>query len=354
MKILQAYCKELEQEFDIDELHSESMKENGKKFSLYCSDSKCLANRVEIIGVNYHKPKSEQKNIMHFRENKSFAHSDDCKWKIFSQNVLTTEQYADENDEQYSLRQKCHSDLDDWITKYNPRIEKSDDMSVIQERREQKKKQMQQSDLASIESKPNSVYEIGRETSSFIALCRHHYKIYNNPKIKSKTELRHLPLEVTSLLDIRSYYDYFTPVDFCFIATDRFVEVDGEQIPIPELNGEKHIMFSEVKNENIKRYGDGFGLIFWLKVKKDEKAISFRASLYVSKADIQQYRNKNLLLDIVDNLDKYEKLFVYLNIADLQANHNGRKSIDLEIKNLKNLVFVGSAKSDGEDCSNED
>lgn len=352
MKILQAYCKELNREVDIDELHIESMKENGKKFSLYCSDSKCLANNVEIIGVNYHKLKSEQKNIMHFRENKSFAHSDDCKWKIFSQNVLTTEQYADENDEQYGLRQKYHSDLDDWITKYNPKIEKSDDMSVIQERREQKKKQMQQSDLASIESKPNSVYEIGRETSSFIALCRHHYKIYNS--VQKKKELKYFPLRVTKLPNVGSYYDYFTPVDFCFIATDRFVNVDDEQIPIPELNREKYIMFSEVKNENIKRYGDGFGLIFWLKVKKDEKAISFRASLYVSKADIQQYRNKNLLLDIVDNLDKYEKLFVYLNIADLQANHNGRKSIDLEIKNLKNLVFVGSAKSDGEDCSNED
>lgn len=350
MKILQAYCKELNREVDIDELHIESMKENGKKFSLYCSDSKCLANNVEIIGVNYHKPKSEQKNIMHFRENKSFAHSDDCKWRVFSQNVLTTEKYADENDEQYNFRQKYHSDLDDWITEYNPRVGRGDGVNAIRVDGLQERGHQQRAYIA-VNTKPNSIYEIGRETSSFIALCRHHYKIYNS--VQKKKELKHLPLRVTALPNVGSYYDYFTPVDFCFIATDRFVKVDDEQIPVPNLNERKYIMFSEIKKENITRDKNGFELIFWLKVKRDDKAISFRISLYVSKDDIQRYRNRNLLLDVVDNLNKYERLFVYLNIADLQANHNGRKSIDLRVLDLKSLVFVGSTKSDERDFSNE-
>lgn len=123
MKILKAYCQELGEMVDIHELYAASIQQNGKRFSLYCSYDECLRNGVEIIGVNYHRPKSEQRNAMYFRENERFSHSNSCPWKIFSKNVAAKDRYADESEEEYLLRQKCHCDLDDWITRYAPRVE---------------------------------------------------------------------------------------------------------------------------------------------------------------------------------------------------------------------------------------
>ncbi|MFL1732267.1 hypothetical protein [Moraxella oculi] len=58
-----------------------------KRFSLYCSYDECLRNGVEIIGVNYHRPKSEQRNAMHFRENERFSHHGKYFQKMWRQKI---------------------------------------------------------------------------------------------------------------------------------------------------------------------------------------------------------------------------------------------------------------------------
>lgn len=96
---------------------------------------------------------------------------------------------------------------------------------------------------------------------------------------------------------------------------------------MPILNKNKHIMFSKIKGGDIQRYGKGFSLLFWLSKRNGDQYTNFKISMYVSKDEIERYKNKNLLLDVIDYLDEYEKLFLYLNIADLQVGYHNKKPL---------------------------
>lgn len=127
IRILLAYCVQLGDEVSIDRARLEYLsEEHPSKYQFYCSSPDCFANKVRVIGVNYHYSAEESKKykIPHFRKQDEHFHN--CPWVIDTLKENQQGLLPNETEKEANLR-RIRQKLSDLIDVFDP-IEDSDDI----------------------------------------------------------------------------------------------------------------------------------------------------------------------------------------------------------------------------------
>lgn len=318
IKITAAYCVELGETVEIERAHEASMEKNGIRFQFLCSSEECRNQGVPITGANYHLPLSEQKQAMHFRDNKNNKHHESCDWFVANEYFSFEGTHDGETDAEADLRRKLYTLLpnDFLITNYDPyepdtgvRTDNSTESTV---------QKPQGSGSKTPQSRYNEAAEKILKTSSFYKLVRCHYEL--SKKFKKVEEFKQFPLKVKSRQ--RTWFDYFQI--FTYVWNKQ--EFDG-------------IMFGYISTD-IKEYGAGYLISMMSKLNK------FSVSIYISPVAIKNYRRRRELTDILDNIKNFEDVNAYFipESIELVTRPSGKPSYQIKISNLQNLRLVGSVK----------
>lgn len=308
IKITSAYCIELDKVVEIDEIHNESLKTKpSQRFTFLCSSLPCRSNGVKITGVSYHLPISEQQRIMHFRENSKYLHDESCEWVIFNNYLHHTGKHLDETDLQAEIRQKtAQSNVNDWITHYVPYFP---DSGVKTSKTTESIKIMDKNHATKTSNQETQTKQYSRRTHSFFRLCQFHHDMN---QLHGISNLKNIPLHIAGIGQT-NFGAYF-------------------QLIGTALYRQNCVLFGWV---NIKRYGTGFKVFFKQKYEKHT------ITIYISSEQIDAYRHKRQLLDVLNHVDEFKYLTAYVVPNEIQPYQD---SLQIMVTNLDYLRFIPTMK----------
>ena len=313
LKITYAYCFELDKNLTIDEAYHASIAMTpSRQFKFSCVESRCRLNGVEITAVGYDKLPSERKVSCYFRRHQSPTkgeHHPDCDLLADYEYNEFQGVHPNETLEEAKLRRKRYSKLHDAIDCYDPKEEFIEGISLDESSNEQ-------ISLNRLEPASNSKNQSNlngksiNKTSSFSRFVRHYHQMTLE---LSENEIMDSTVEIVGLGKV-SYGVFFK---FFPLVWGRFA-----------FSGIQH---GRIKTNQIKKYGKGFKVIFLAKI--NGKTVS----LYISPEQINQYRNRRELLDIINHDKAFSTITAYFKPTKYEFNND---SCQVIIENLANLVFI--------------
>lgn len=122
MKILTAYCLELDEVVSIDSARRYFICEEPKidRYNFICSDENCFNDKVRISGVNYRKLATESKKFKapHFRELDS--HNEGCVWLNAHKHSTNVSHENDGGTEYENHQRTLRQKLTDLVNTFDP------------------------------------------------------------------------------------------------------------------------------------------------------------------------------------------------------------------------------------------
>ena len=326
MKILFAYCHELDRIVSIDEARVEYFaieETKRKRFLFSCSDRACC--KVAVTGVNYHvKAEDGQKiKVAHFRSH--IPHEAECEWRKFEKERDEGKR-ADESEQDYSERQ-IKRKLNDYIDSFDPFTGEADD---------------------EVDAQKGSPAEGGRGTSE--PERKGHA---GNPRQTQYTRTNRLQRFIDSWLEAKNMLsdDEFKALTFNLanygrVAYHRYVT---------HISHGVHNEYSGVIYGGatlVKRYGAGFLLRFFDEIN------GRTVKLYVDKSVVGKSRLMHYINAILDTPDmRYFKVFLLNPTYSNRIDARGELVTNLEITDLRQMViYLGhevNSKTD-DDSASED
>lgn len=312
-KITYAYCLNLNRNVTIDEAYNESTATVPSRiFKFSCIDSRCRDRGVEITAVGYDKLPSQRKVSCHFKQHSSPLkknHHPDCELIQSSTYNEFHGTYHDETNEEAHLRRSRHKKLNDLIDIYIPINKNNSENNTSPQEKIDKPDIQHTSFHNNLKKPPNNASNLNK-TSSLSRFVRHYHQM---TKKLTPDELNKTKVNIRGLGSI-TYPEYFQ--FFPLVWNDT------------SFSGIQH---GKIKTKYIKKYGSGFKLFFLGKINKKT------VSIYISPEQINQYRNRNEILDIINKSDSFSSITAYF-ITDTYGLMNDSYQIILD--DLSNLVLI--------------
>ncbi len=317
IRILSAYCVQLGHEVSIDQARLEYLSEDHpSRYHFYCSSPDCFANKVRVIGVNYHYSAEESKKykIPHFR--KQDEHLPNCAWVIDTLKENQQGRLPNETEEEAKLRQ-IRQKLSDLIDVFDP-TEDSDDI---------KNEDSFISSTPRFPEQQNTILNNNTKNESSKSGCRRTNQLsrlietWREAKNKlPKKEFEQLKLNVVGIGKLK-LCNYFKRFNYAW-NTEHF-----------------GVMYGGVKPD-FKRYGLDFRMTFYDKINDCD------VILYISKEKMEKYRYRRYF-DMELSRDDIRYITVYFipDKIELYENGKGYKSYQIEINQLKNFFLIVEPKT---------
>lgn len=306
-KILSAYCKEAGMILTIEqarEFYFSQDKASRKRLSFCCDDPIC---KVPVIGVNYDKLPTKIVKSAHYRENKSFKHSPECKWhklsSLYNKNKLEQEGENDYNDR--LAKQKLSGIVNYFLptTPVSATANGSNDKPVS--------KGNEQTDQNNKKSSSNNQYRDLTTTSSLYRIT----SIWRDALSSMTFEERNKMILNVRGIGRTTWGEYFKRIT---------------RINIGDNEG---IIYAGVRN--IRRYGCGFKAEFYDKLKNKN------IYLYVSPETMKKSKLKNMFEEIIE--DKSADYFEVYVLNPFMTSTSNSFSIEIEV--LKNLAIYRKTRN---------
>lgn len=317
-KITRAYCIELEKNLTINEAYYESTK-NGlphKKLSFLCTDKNCQERGVKIIGVVYDKLPSERKVVPYFRrDHKGIDHHNECEWFLNHQYYAYENMHENETEDEAKIRRIKYK-LNDIIELYDPsskktiKTEESDLLNLSEKLNYNYLKETKQN-----EDFQKRLYR--NSTTVFNRLVQHHYDLQKT--FTSIEDFKKIKLYVVGIGET-TWFEYFRVVKYISL---------NNQDKMPKIT------FGWI-NKNIKRYKTGFKIYLISKINNHS------VSLYIPSIQIDKYKHRKHILDILEKKDTFSKITAYFIFDSIDLVHlqSGIYEYQITIHDLSKFSLV--------------
>ncbi|MEX9216261.1 hypothetical protein AB7W42_19085 [Providencia rettgeri] len=312
VKVVVAYCHELERAVSIDEARREFfyLDENKRtRFNFSCSDRKCNAL---ISGVNYHVKAEEGKKFRaaHFKTPHPHKHSLDCEWIKFTEEIEFPTKREGESDADFNER-RARQKLNDWINYFDPTLD--DDHQHIVDR----PPNAQLNNCANNQANGNELNDLGLQKFDRYTRTNQLQRLIDTwmdaKENLSQEEFNLLNITIRNQGKL-PLYDYITPI---------------KRGIINEYNG---VIYGGAKLR--KRYGKGFLLDFYDEINNES------IELYVSNEIMNNSRSGHYVDEILKDQDAdYFQVFMLNPASETRINRFGKNVIQLNIDNLRNFAI---------------
>ncbi len=328
MKIIRAYCNELERVVSIDEARAEFFsieEEKRARFSFTCSDPICRHHNTlatKVTAVNYDKLcvqqeriKDEEKNkivgvVAHFKRNAKYTHSTDCEWVLHELYESHAEKHDDENENDFKQRQ-LRMKLSHFVQIFIP------DPKVLE------------SEIDCIDS------DINNDCDHINSDVKHENGKGAQIRKSSKTQTIYLSKLVDTWNEARQTLtsEEFKQLELV-IKKNKTLKLKSYFKHVRYAIADKHegVIFGGAMM--VKRYKLGFKLSFFDKVN------DLPVHVYCANQVMENYRHRGYIDEVLKGPKDYFNLYILS--ADLVTTMN---DYTLEVNNLKNLHIVAIHKS---------
>lgn len=312
VKVVVAYCHELERCVSIDEARKEFfyLNENERiKFNFSCSDRQC---DTLMSGVNYRVKAEDGKKYRaaHFRTPFPHKHKLGCEWLKFTEEIESPTKRENETESDFNER-RARQKLNDWINYFDPAPD--DDHQHIVDR----PPNAQLNNLANNQANGNELNDLGLQKFDRYTRTNQLQRLIDTwmdaKKNLSQEEFNLLNITIRNKGKI-PLGNYITP-----ISRDITNEYEG-------------VIYGGAVLK--KRYGKGFLLHFY--DKNNDKNIE----LYVSKDIMNNSRSSHYVDEVLntDNVD-YFQVFLLNSTNEIRETKDNKEVIQLKIDNLRNFAI---------------
>ena len=333
IKVLFAYCHELDRSISIDSARLEYFSQDPKRrkrFTFSCSDRNC---GVLISGVNYHVMAEAGEKFIAAHYRSPHTHSPCCEWIQFT-NEIEQCQRKDESDEEFNEK-KARMKLKDYInhfTHWSDNEDKIEASCAVPNTSSNSLKTPGHSNNKD-NDKGNDRWQRYTKTNQLQRLIDTWQEAKEN---LSYIEYSSLNLHVTNHGKV-PFYQYITHIKNGLSNQYNGVIYGGGRIN--------------------KRYGRGF--LFQFFDKFNDQTIH----LYISKELMNNGRFGHYINEILNTKNvKYFRVFLLNPRISEREDKNGNMIINLKISNLKQLVMyyelndktsddTGSDGNNGDKCA---
>lgn len=315
MRVTHAYCVELGEVVTIDAARRAylAVTPPPPRFHFLCSDPICRESGVVITARNYTLDAEEgiKYKAAHFAATRhakdACGHHDDCEWVRAAAQEASEEPLPGETPEQTQQR-KARRKLSDLITHFDPQ-----DTDNEAGGNDQADHSASAHSRASGQPRRAAIRSDGASVRTRTSVLERLALTYLEAREKlTAEEMDVLRINVGGVGPVR-LVDYFRPIKFCGERTTNAIIYGGAWLA--------------------KRYADGsFRLRFF------DKIANLPAFLYVSKAQLAEYRHHRYLQEIADKIPQRRFVRVFAN-GVLRRSETG-KSLNLQISHLRHLALI--------------